>query len=801
MPYALQPDMILKGKYLVGKVLGQGGFGITYIGRDLQLQRKVAIKEYFPAGFVGRKTGASQVLWYSNEPAKEAMLSGQEVFLKEARKMSKVGNIEPIVQVFDVFQENGTAYICMDFIEGETLQKRLKKTGPLSWEAAKDIFLPLIQCMDQVHRQGLIHRDISPDNLMLQPDGKVKILDLGAAKDLNLNTGKSSMQVAKNGFSPLEQYVQTGSSGSWTDVYAMAATMYYTLTGVVPPSAVDRFNQDLLNWDLPQLLALPPAVCEALKNALAVRFSERTQTMADFYQELQGKIKKNSKSLKKLLSVVAVVAMVAAAAVIGTSISIDTADNTPGGRQEAAVTASDRNLQESISGLMETCTKEIYNYRNGARMELYFNDQDKECLRIFINDEGRDEFIFLAEYDSEGRIQEEYGLESNKLIRHTVWKRNADGNATEILEYKEEGALLEKTEITYDSQGREIARISVDGNGNTTLQANSTYDTEGKETYSGTNDSDEQFVHTYSADGNLLEYTVRDLNGKHKYRMTYQYDKDGKKTEQYDYDENGEVMYFAEYHYKGDLQTGYTHHSYYSDAETVSETTYIFGPRDIQFGSIYTSNNYRSDTEYVRDMTETWNLLNYDYMEGFYSGEVYRVTTYNWDWETIGYEGFDKDGNTVTESENLYDASGKKTGQKTHRYNEDGTYEISVTDADYNAQYREEYSSDDRLQSKTEYLYDSDGEAAGMLQTDYNEDGSYTQTERNASYNLVASWTYDNTGTLLSHMEYRYDSAGKNTETVLTTYYYDGSYTVTVKNADFKTVSENNYDANGKLIK
>ena len=202
--YALRPGSILYGKFLVGRILGQGGFGITYIGWDLMLERKVAIKEYYPSGQVVRQPGASVLQWYGTEQARSARDSGKEMFLKEARKMNKVRKIPQVVRVLDLFQENDTAYIVMDFIEGETLTRRLKKTGPLSWQQMQEIFLPVIQAMEEVHKAGLIHRDLSPDNLMLLPEVGVQILDLGAAKDLSLNSGASSMQVAKGGFSPLE---------------------------------------------------------------------------------------------------------------------------------------------------------------------------------------------------------------------------------------------------------------------------------------------------------------------------------------------------------------------------------------------------------------------------------------------------------------------------------------------------------------------------------------------------------------------------------------------------------------------
>ena len=284
--YALPVETILAGKYLVGKVLGQGGFGITYIGWNLALEQKVAIKEYYPSGQVSRQPGTQQLTWYTSESARFAQESGMEMFLKEARKMAKVEDISGIVKVKDLFRENGTAYIVMDFVEGETLKNRLKQTGPMSWKQAKEIFRPAIQTMEKVHRAGLVHRDISPDNLMLTPTGDVKILDLGAAKDLNINSGASSMQVAKSGFSPLEQYVHRGSSGPWTDVYAMAATIYYAITGTLPPNAVDRLSCDTLSWTGPKLKLLPAAARDALQKALTVQFKNRTQSMCELEKGL-----------------------------------------------------------------------------------------------------------------------------------------------------------------------------------------------------------------------------------------------------------------------------------------------------------------------------------------------------------------------------------------------------------------------------------------------------------------------------------------------------------------------------------
>ena len=280
--YALPPQTILAGKYLVGRVLGQGGFGITYLGWDIALERKVAIKEYYPKEQVSRNPGSRRLTWYHDEQAQLARKDGMEMFLK----MSRVDDIPGVVRVRELFQENDTAYIVMDFVEGETLNARLKRSGPMSWDQAKEIFRPAIRAMEQVHKAGLIHRDLSPDNLMLTPEGQVFILELGAAKDLNVNQGASSMQVAKHGFSPFEQYTLRGSSGPWTDVYAMAATIYFTLTGKIPPIAIDRAEDDTISWDLPRLDTLPRQALEALKKAMVVSAKKRTQSMEELERGL-----------------------------------------------------------------------------------------------------------------------------------------------------------------------------------------------------------------------------------------------------------------------------------------------------------------------------------------------------------------------------------------------------------------------------------------------------------------------------------------------------------------------------------
>ena len=293
--FALKPGTILEGKYLVGEMLGQGGFGITYIGFDLLLEQKVAIKEYYPmsTGMVSRD-GHSTVVWSSAMMGKTGTQKGFDSFLKEARKMAKLGGIPGVVGVKSVFIQNETAYIVMDFIEGETLLKKLQKNGPMDFDSCVKLMTPIMQALSEVHEHGIIHRDISPDNIMVRPDGKLILLDLGAAKDLDIqgNDGsvQSSQMVAKHGFSPIEQYSKSGKVGPWTDIYAMAATIYYCCTGILPPPATDRTIDDTLACQP----LLTQAQFDILADCMRMRPQDRPQSMDTLLQMLthpQGEAK------------------------------------------------------------------------------------------------------------------------------------------------------------------------------------------------------------------------------------------------------------------------------------------------------------------------------------------------------------------------------------------------------------------------------------------------------------------------------------------------------------------------------
>ena len=284
---AMPRNTILNGKYLVGDVLGRGGFGITYIGFDLSLESRVAIKEYYPSGAAMRREGESELYWSSSYKFHSSREDAKNYFLKEARKMARVENIPSVVRVRETFLANETAYIVMDYVEGETLKARLRREGPMTYTACYALLRPMMQDLCKIHRQGVIHRDISPDNIMIQGDGSVKLLDLGAAKDLNKHSDEVSVPVGKNGYSPMEQYLNNGRIGPWTDVYALCATIYYACYGVRVPQSLERLEQDTLRFDLPTREPIPPYVVGALRKGLAVRAADRTQSVDALLDQLE----------------------------------------------------------------------------------------------------------------------------------------------------------------------------------------------------------------------------------------------------------------------------------------------------------------------------------------------------------------------------------------------------------------------------------------------------------------------------------------------------------------------------------
>ena len=284
--HLLPPGTVLQGKYEIGRALGQGGFGITYLGWDQILEIPVAIKEYYPSGAVSRDNAVTTTVSLIRPDDNGEFEVNRSRFLREAQILAKLESVPEVVQVKNFFLENGTAYIIMGYVRGITLQRYIQQRGGrLSVEETFAILRPVIHAMDRVHKIGLVHRDISPDNIMLQPGGQPRLIDFGAAhKSSRESDMKSTQAVLKYGFAPMEQYQRRGNLGPWTDVYAICATAYYCLTGKTPPHATDRImGEDEYDWNIP---GLAPHQRHAMEDGVQLHVKDRTQSMEQLEQAL-----------------------------------------------------------------------------------------------------------------------------------------------------------------------------------------------------------------------------------------------------------------------------------------------------------------------------------------------------------------------------------------------------------------------------------------------------------------------------------------------------------------------------------
>ena len=284
-PMALRLGTILNGRFLIQDILGQGGFGITYLVMDLIDNIPAAVKEYMPQNIASR-SGGTGVTIYRGE-LEEQYRKGLGDFLREAKVLASFQDKPGIVRARRYFEENGTAYLVMEYVQGRSLRQHIaEKGGRLPWEEAVSIMRPVIRALEDVHRAGILHRDVAPDNIYITPQGDVKLLDFGAARAGVGEQNHSMTVLLKPGYTALEQYTRNGRQGPFSDVYSATATLYASITGRLPPDAVERIEHDGLQPVSDFGISVPPELEQILRRGLAVHAGGRYQNMGEFLRAL-----------------------------------------------------------------------------------------------------------------------------------------------------------------------------------------------------------------------------------------------------------------------------------------------------------------------------------------------------------------------------------------------------------------------------------------------------------------------------------------------------------------------------------
>lgn len=275
----LKPGVILKERYKIEEVIGAGGFGITYRAWDPLLQSYVAIKEYYPSGIATRSADSSKVCVPVGQEQREYH-RGRIRFLKEAQDVARFQSEPNIVSIYDYLEENDTAYMVMEYLHGCTLKQYIREHGGrLDTDHILHICLSVLDALAVVHKAGMIHRDISPENIFICEDLTVKLIDFGAAKQVYLDGEQTMSVVLKPGYAPPEQYAKKDKQEPWTDIYALGATLYFAATGEKPEESFGRVLEDTIKPVCEVNPEIPRAMSQVIMRAMSVKIEDRYQTV------------------------------------------------------------------------------------------------------------------------------------------------------------------------------------------------------------------------------------------------------------------------------------------------------------------------------------------------------------------------------------------------------------------------------------------------------------------------------------------------------------------------------------------
>ena len=283
----LELGTMLKSRYKIGTVIGDGGFGITYRAVDMNTGKGVAVKEFYPREVVARSSMDHTTVKLVNRDNTAQFQKGLNSFLEEANGLARFNNTDKIVNVYDFFEQNGTAYIVMEYLRGKSLSRYAKDHGgKISVSAAINVIMKMCEALSYVHGAGMVHRDISPDNIFVEKTGKIKLIDFGAARESYGNEEKTLSIVLKPNYAPPEQFRKKSRQGPWTDVYALGATVYKLLTGRTPDQAIDRIMEDEMQVPSRYNPEVPLFLDRIVMKMMAPKIEDRFQNCDEVRREM-----------------------------------------------------------------------------------------------------------------------------------------------------------------------------------------------------------------------------------------------------------------------------------------------------------------------------------------------------------------------------------------------------------------------------------------------------------------------------------------------------------------------------------
>ncbi len=469
----LKPGSTLQGKFVVGYPIGNGGFGNTYIGWDRVLMRRVAIKEFYPEQYSVRMSDGVTVS-VKSESQIERYKNGLRQFLQEARGVAALHDIRGVVEISGFFEENGTGYSVMEYLEGMDVKEILEKAGgKKDYEWCRRVILTVLHTLREIHKRGMIHRDLSPDNIFVTKEGVIKLIDFGAAKHSSAFNDMRSEIICKQGYSPIEQYSKDAAQGPYTDLYALAALFYRMLTGQKPLPAMVRMSNDTLVMPSQMGVEIPEQAEMAIMVCLNIQPQYRLQSADEFMEALDGlnyvpvyepewilpppEKKKSFESMSLGARIAIVACAISILGVVGLGTIYLTSNEKTAGKSEKLIVADERGRKiQDVEGKYDDDLSTEYVYDSNPERD----DEIKAQSVIGTIGEDSDLVFYVCSSERVGFLD----IRSDWSMSAINMKANVDGISDEKYQPDENAESYDYGKIISitTSEGKEILAADIE---------------------------------------------------------------------------------------------------------------------------------------------------------------------------------------------------------------------------------------------------------------------------------------------------------------------------------------------------